>query len=46
VSETASPKPLFQALQDEDLDMEGVSSPNQLDGKERGRISGKQFKLT
>jgi hypothetical protein len=35
VSETASPKPPFQALQDEDLDMEGVSSPNQSDGKEQ-----------
>jgi hypothetical protein len=35
VSETASPKPPFQASQDEDLDMEGVSSPNQLEGKEQ-----------
>jgi hypothetical protein len=34
-SETASPKPPVQALQDEDLDMKGVSSPNQLEGKER-----------
>jgi len=31
VSETTSPKPPFQGSQDEDLDMEGVSSPNQLD---------------
>jgi hypothetical protein len=35
VSETASPKPPFQDSQDEDLDMEGVSSPNQLEGKEQ-----------
>jgi hypothetical protein len=31
VSETTSPKPPFQGSQDEDLDMESVSSPNQLD---------------
>jgi hypothetical protein len=34
-SETNSPKQPFQALQDEDLDMEGVFSPNQLEGKKQ-----------
>ncbi len=46
-SEATSPKPPVQALQDEDLDMDGVSSPNQFEGniRTRGRIAGKQFKL-
>ncbi len=35
VSETASPKPPFQVLQDENLIMEGVSSPNQLEVEEQ-----------
>jgi hypothetical protein len=32
-SETASPNPPIQSLQDEDVDMEGVSSPNQSEFK-------------
>jgi hypothetical protein len=40
-SETASPKPPVQALQDEDVDMEGISSPNQLEVKEQDISSQK-----
>ncbi len=40
-SETASLKPPSQALQDEDVNMEGISSPNQVEIKEQDASSQK-----